>query len=191
MTMKNLQLHHRKIIQSLIEDKRFTVAEIAEGLEVSPSTIYRELKRNTHPVTKKYNAEYAHKLYLARKKMVGSKKKNPFTPHPYRKNKYELYAERKYIYWLSDQYYDLKLKGKNYDFVYLKKWYAYRLGKKYYHHQDDWQYYDLWMEHFRLLRAQEFQPGPKYYWMRELIKETTPFTLWKNPINTLEQKKCV
>ncbi|KXX66505.1 helix-turn-helix domain-containing protein [Flammeovirga sp. SJP92] len=76
--MKNLQLYHRKVIQRLIEDKSFTVAEIAEGLEVSPSTIYRELKRNTNPKTKKYEAEYAHKLFLARKKYAGSKKKNPF-----------------------------------------------------------------------------------------------------------------
>ncbi|MBD0399989.1 helix-turn-helix domain-containing protein [Flammeovirga sp. EKP202] len=189
--MKNLQLYHRKVIQSLIEDKWFTVAEIAEGLEVSPSTIYRELKRNTHPVTKKYNAEYAHKLYLARKKMAGSKKKNPFKPRPLRKNKYELYAERKYIYWYSDQYYDLKLKGKDYDAVYLKKWYVYRIGKKYYHHKDDWEYYDLWMEHFRLQRTLQLQPGPKYYWMRELIKDKKPFTLWKNPITVLAQKKCV
>ncbi|WP_044213403.1 helix-turn-helix domain-containing protein [Flammeovirga sp. OC4] len=189
--MKNLQLYQRKVIQRLIEDKRFTVAKIAEGLEVSLSTIYRELKRNTNPKTQKYDAEYAHKLFLARKKYAGSKKKNPFIHHTRRKNDYELYAERKYIYWYSDQYYDLKFKGKNYDAVYLKKWYAYRIGKKYHHHQDDWEYYDLWMEHLQLLRTQQAQPGPKYYWMRELIKDQPQFKLWKNPIAVSEHKKCV
>ncbi|AZQ63815.1 HTH domain-containing protein [Flammeovirga pectinis] len=191
--MKNLQLYHRKVIQRLIEEKRYSVAEIAEGLEVSPSTIYRELKRNTNPKTKKYTAEYAHKIYLARKKYAGSKKKNPFNRKPRRKNDYELYAERKYIYWYSDKYYSFKLKKRNYDFIYLKKWYAYRIGKKYFDHNNDWELYDLWMEHLKLLKEQRSVSAstPKYYWMRALIKNETTFTLWKNPSTAMEQKQCV
>ncbi|KXX70960.1 helix-turn-helix domain-containing protein [Flammeovirga sp. SJP92] len=179
--MKNLQLYHRKVIQRLIEDKRFTVAEIAEGLEVSPSTIYRELKRNTNPKTKKYEAEYAHKLFLARKKYAGSKKKNPFRHHPRRKNDYQLYAQRRWIYWYSDQYYKLKLPNKWKDDFHVPKRYAYRLGKKYFNHNNDWEYYDLWMEHLQLLRTQQSQATTKYYWMRELIKDHPQFKLWKNP----------
>ncbi|KXX71516.1 helix-turn-helix domain-containing protein [Flammeovirga sp. SJP92] len=189
--MKNLQLYHRKVLQALIEDRRFTVAEIAEGLEVSPSTIYRELQRNTNPFTQKYDAEYAHKLYLARKKLAGSKKKNQFIHHTFRKNDYQLYAERKYIYWYSDQYYDMKVPNRWKLENLVPKHYAYRIGKKYHHHKDNWEYYDLWMEHFQFIIARQSQSGPKYYWMRELIKEKDNFTLWKNPTVVLKQKKCV
>ncbi|KXX69215.1 helix-turn-helix domain-containing protein [Flammeovirga sp. SJP92] len=189
--MKNLQLHHRKMIQRLIEEKRYSVKEIAEGLEVSPSTIYRELKRNTNPKTKKYNAEYAHKLFLARKKYAGSKKKNPFQPHPRRKNDYQLYAQRRFIYWYSDQYYKLKLLNRWKDDFHVPKRYAYRLNKKYFNHNNDWEFYDLWMEHLKLLKAQRSASTLKYYWMRALIKNEITFTLWKNLSTAMEQKKCV
>ncbi|MBB6461845.1 helix-turn-helix domain-containing protein [Flammeovirga kamogawensis] len=193
--MKNLQLYHRKVIQRLIEEKRYSVAEIAEGLEVSPSTIYRELKRNTNPKTKKYTAEYAHKIYLARKKYAGSKKKNPFNQSPRRKNDYELYAERKYIYWYSDKYYKIKLpdRWKWKDGFHVPKRYAYRIGKKYFHYNGDWELYDLWMEQMNFLIKQKsvIASRPKYYWMRTLIKNETTFTLWKNPTTEVKQKKCV
>ncbi|WP_157491791.1 hypothetical protein [Flammeovirga sp. SJP92] len=85
------------------------------------------------------------------------------------------------IYWYSDQYYKLKLPNRWKDDFHVPKRYTYRLGKKYFNHNNDWEYYDLWMEHLQLLRRQQSQPSTKYYWLRELIKDQPQFKLWKNP----------
>ncbi|MBB6463638.1 helix-turn-helix domain-containing protein [Flammeovirga kamogawensis] len=190
--MKNLQLYHRKVIQRLIEEKIFSVPEIAEGLEVSPSTIYRELKRNTHPLTKKYNADYAHKLYLARKKLSGgSRKTRPIRPNPIRKNDYELHTERRFLLWYSDRHYKVKFNSSRFKFNPFPKMYAFRLGIKDVTYHDDWELFDLWLEHLKHQKEQRSTSTPKYYWMRALIKNETTFTLWKNPSTAMEQKKCV
>ncbi|OHX64325.1 helix-turn-helix domain-containing protein [Flammeovirga pacifica] len=73
---------------------------IAEVLGVHLSTLYREIKRNS--IDGQYNATKAHNLALARKKVVGSLNKTSAFISPKRKNKYELYADRRYIYWHSD-----------------------------------------------------------------------------------------
>ncbi|NME72359.1 helix-turn-helix domain-containing protein [Flammeovirga aprica] len=190
--MKNLQLYQRKNIQRLIEEKMFSVKEIAEGLEVSPSTIYRELKRNTNPKTKKYNAEYAHKLFLARKKFVGSSKKNQFRHHPYRKNDYKLHTERRFLLWYSDRHYKAKLNSRiRFTFTSFLKEYAMRRGIKKITYHKDGELFNLLIEHIKLQKEYITASSPKYYWMRALIKNEITFTLWKNPLKEIEQKKCV
>ncbi|TRX65133.1 helix-turn-helix domain-containing protein [Flammeovirga kamogawensis] len=191
MNLKNLPHFKRKLLQRYIELKKYSVAWIAKYLEVSPSTIYRELKRNTNPHTERYDADYAHKLYRARKKYAGSRKKNPFRIHPLRTTKYKLHDERRLIYWYSDQYY-FRLN--------LRKWkfstsgykiYAERLGIKKFHYLNNWEYYDLLLEHLKFFIKFKSSTLPKYYWMRRLIKKEAALEVWKNPVPQMQQKKCV
>lgn len=99
--MQNLTLTHRQQLQRLLDEK-VPKKVIAEVLQVSISTIYREIKRNT--IHGKYIPETAHQLYLARKKVIGGlpKSKKPKSILPKPKKNYVLYADRRTIYWFSD-----------------------------------------------------------------------------------------
>ncbi|MBB6461968.1 helix-turn-helix domain-containing protein [Flammeovirga kamogawensis] len=190
--MKNLQLNDRKIIQKLIEEKTFTVPQIAEALDLSPSTIYRELKRNSHPVTNKYDAEYAHQLFLARKKIAGGSKRRRVTPYQsQRKNPYKLYMERRLLLWRSDIYSKIKFKPKKRVKYLVRNMYAKRLGIKEVTYHEDWKLFEQLVNHLALLQKINSQHHIKLDFKSRNTKKKTNFTLWKNPFLLIEKRKCV
>lgn len=98
--MDHLTLAHRQQLKRLLENN-FSKQKIADLLEVHLSTIYREIKRNS--INGEYHPDNAHKLYRARKKVIGGLTKTKrVLPLTTRKTKYELFADRRFIYWLSD-----------------------------------------------------------------------------------------
>ncbi|MBD0402745.1 helix-turn-helix domain-containing protein [Flammeovirga sp. EKP202] len=135
-------------LQILLEAK-LSKKKIAKVLNVHLSTIYREMKRNSFEG--KYNAEKADQLALARKKVVGSLSKTTKKQPLKRKNKYELYADRRFIYWRSDT----PRKRKQYLFLqYRYYWktqrYKIRLGfEKTFHYLNDIPLMELLITHLQ------------------------------------------
>ncbi|MBB6460464.1 helix-turn-helix domain-containing protein [Flammeovirga kamogawensis] len=123
-------------LEKLLEAE-VTKVKIAMALGVHLSTIYREIKRNS--VNGNYSGEKAHQLATARKKVVGSLRKYKTKDAVRRKNKYELYAQRRFIYWHSDT----PWQRKKYFIVYSnRRWrftrYKIRWGlEKLYHYRND------------------------------------------------------
>ncbi|PWJ44203.1 helix-turn-helix domain-containing protein [Sediminitomix flava] len=95
---QNIRHIDRQILAQGLQLK-LSITAIAETLNVAPSTLYRELKRNRKK-DGSYDPDYAHSLYLARKKRVGSRPKRK--AYSQKKKPYQLYAKRKDIRWFSD-----------------------------------------------------------------------------------------
>ncbi|PWJ41756.1 hypothetical protein [Sediminitomix flava] len=95
---QNLRHIERKLLAQGLELK-LSISFIAECLEVAASSLYRELKRNRKK-DGSYDPDYAHSLYLARKKRVGSLPKQK--SYSQKKKPYQLYAKRRDIRWFSD-----------------------------------------------------------------------------------------
>ncbi|KXX69811.1 helix-turn-helix domain-containing protein [Flammeovirga sp. SJP92] len=189
--MKNLQLQDRKYLQRLLEAKIYAVAQIAEVLEVSVSTIYRELKRNTHPVMRRYIATYAHKLYTARKKFAGGlKKARLLLPNKKRKEKYQLHHERRFILWRSDRKKRIQLRNKRDKFKTHFKSYAIRLGIKEVTYFDDWKLLDLLVQHLNFIKGLS-KESSTYYSLKVLYQKEQKFTVWKNALLQSVKRKCV
>ncbi|KXX70482.1 helix-turn-helix domain-containing protein [Flammeovirga sp. SJP92] len=146
--MKNLNIADRKYIEFALFMKR-SKRHIAKKLGVSPSTIYREIKRNSKG--KQYEAQYAQQLALARKKLAGgSQKKLKLTKRYKRKNPYRLYADRRQIFWCSDArlVYSHYLRNTSLRLTLKKKRYRKRLHqKKTFHFRNDLPLFLLLKEH--------------------------------------------
>lgn len=63
MKYKQLTLKERYHISTLLK-KGWKQKEIAESIGVHPSTISREIRRNSDTLTKKYSYEFAHSVTL-------------------------------------------------------------------------------------------------------------------------------
>ncbi|ANQ51488.1 helix-turn-helix domain-containing protein [Flammeovirga sp. MY04] len=134
--MAQLNLSQRKQLEYLLQHGG-AKKRIAQTLGIHLSTLYREIKRNS--VDGKYVADKANNLAVARKKVVGSLPKTKRIKTLKRTNRYELYADRRYIYWHSDT----PWMRKTYTFI---RWhfggkyhrYKIRLGwEKIYHYKKD------------------------------------------------------
>ncbi|ANQ47885.1 helix-turn-helix domain-containing protein [Flammeovirga sp. MY04] len=134
--MSQLNLSQRKQLEYLLQHGG-AKKRIAQILGIHLSTLYREIKRNS--VDGKYVAEKANTLAVARKKVVGSLPKIKRAKTIKRTNRYELYADRRHIYWHSDTPWTRK----TYFFI---RWhfggkyhrYKIRLGwEKIYHYKND------------------------------------------------------
>ncbi|KXX66748.1 helix-turn-helix domain-containing protein [Flammeovirga sp. SJP92] len=97
--MAQLDLPQREQLEYLLRHGG-AKKRIAQILGIHLSTLYREIKRNS--VDGKYVAQKANDLAVARKKVVGSLPKVKRSKKIKRKNRYELYADRRHIYWHSD-----------------------------------------------------------------------------------------
>ncbi|WP_172665966.1 helix-turn-helix domain-containing protein [Flammeovirga sp. OC4] len=136
--MKNLTLADRKYIEFALQMKR-SKTTIARKLGVAPSTVYREIKRNSKH--SKYIATYAQQLTIARKKLIGGLSKKIKCLRKYkRKNPYRLYADRRQIFWCSDSplVYSNYFKIPSLRLKLKKKLYQKRLNnKKIFHFRND------------------------------------------------------
>ncbi|NME68160.1 helix-turn-helix domain-containing protein [Flammeovirga aprica] len=146
--MKNLTLADRKYIEFALQMNR-SKTTIARKLGVAPSTIYREIKRNSK--RSKYIATYAQQLAIARKKLTGglSKKKKYFRKYK-RRNPYRLYADRRQIFWCSDSplVYSNYFKTPSLHLKLKKKRYQKRLNnKKKFHFRNDLSLFLLFKAH--------------------------------------------
>ncbi|NME69862.1 helix-turn-helix domain-containing protein [Flammeovirga aprica] len=144
----NLSKAQRIELQSLLEAK-VKKTKIAVALGVHLSSIYRELKRNSF--NGKYNAIKADQLAKARKKVAGGMSKIKRKTMTRRKNKYELFDDRRFIYWRSDTarvrrcYFFLKEK-----WSWKTKRYKIRLGwEKIHHYLNDIPLFELLMAHLK------------------------------------------
>lgn len=152
--MKNLILAERQFIERSIKHQ-IDVKYIAQALKVSPSTVYREIKRNS---TKKgYSATHAQKLYLARKKFVGGATKRKRVFKIRRKKPYLLFADRRRIKWQSDdrsvwKYYLKRSK------IHQHRTSFYKLRillEKSYHFKNDYLLFKLLTQHIKNKRITE------------------------------------
>ncbi|MBD0403876.1 helix-turn-helix domain-containing protein [Flammeovirga sp. EKP202] len=144
----NLTKAQRIELQLLLEAK-VKKTKIAEALGVHLSSIYRELKRNSFHG--KYDAIKADQLAKARKKVAGGMSKVKRKTINRRKNKYELFDDRRFIYWKSDtprarrRYFFLKEK-----WPWKTKRYKIRLGwEKTHHYRNDIPLFELLIAHLK------------------------------------------
>lgn len=82
MKYKHLTIEEREKIQLGLWAKR-SIRDIARELDRPPSAISREVKKNTHPVTNKYNPRISHERALEKRTFRGRKLrlKNGFVRH--------------------------------------------------------------------------------------------------------------
>ncbi|PWJ42679.1 helix-turn-helix domain-containing protein [Sediminitomix flava] len=97
--MRNLEYSDRVRIEKCL-NLGLSVQRIAKIIRFNPSSVYREIKRNTFGKAS-YKAKRAHKLYMARKKRVGSMSKYKSTQTK-RRYPYLLIRDRREILWFSD-----------------------------------------------------------------------------------------
>ncbi|PWJ44665.1 helix-turn-helix domain-containing protein [Sediminitomix flava] len=178
--MRNLEYSDRVRIEKCL-NLGLSVKRIAKIIGFAPSSIYREIKRNTFKNTS-YKAKRAHRLYIARKKRVGSMRKHLITKTK-RKYPFVLIRDRREILWFSDtrlgrnkQRRKSRLKGIRF------RSYRPRLGYKKYLYMSDYALYLFLEKHEGVkLKKLKVDVGFYYYFKRNPILPPHKTILFRNP----------
>ncbi|PWJ35040.1 helix-turn-helix domain-containing protein [Sediminitomix flava] len=181
--MRNLEYSDRVLLERYLS-LGLSIKRIAKILRFAPSTIYREIKRNSFRKAS-YKARRAHKLFIARKKRVGSMSKHK-SYKPKRRYPYLFIRDRREILWFSDTKLGRKkgrtksrLKG-------VFRRYRNRLGYKKYLFMSDYVFYQFLEKHQgKKLQSLKVDIGFKYYFKKYPIITSHKLRTYHSPSSKL------